>query len=103
LVFYDLWQGDLEPAIALTLTGITDLTQATSVSFHMVQVDGTKRVTGTALVSDPTTTDVAYVWQPGDTDTPGVYRAVFKVIYPTASPETFPSDDVLYVLIRPAL
>lgn len=104
-MWYKLWQGDLESQLALDLTGIDSIPDTATVQFVMTQADGTKRVTGAATIPDPVNapTGVAYQWQAGDTDTPGVYRAVFKVLYAGSAPETFPSDDELYILIRPAL
>jgi|AntDeeMinimDraft_5_1070356.scaffolds.fasta_scaffold02199_11 hypothetical protein len=42
---------------------------------------------------------VEYDWTPGDTDTPGAYRAEFVVDYGNGDKETFPNRDYIDVFI----
>lgn len=104
---YDFYAGDVEPAIGTPLGGGGVLPDGAIVQFVMAQADGVKRVVGAAVIDSPGTSysdpQVHYQWQPGDTDAPGVYRAVWRVLYSGISPETFPSDETLYIVIHPRL
>jgi hypothetical protein len=97
----DLVQGDLVP-IAQVLTGASSLVGATA-KFVMSQVHGTKRVEADAIIDDPVKLIVRYQPAQGDTDTPGIYRAQWQIAFAGAIPETWPSDEPLYVVIHPKL
>lgn len=99
---YELVQGDLAQPIAMALDGVGSIAGAT-VSFVMAQADGSKRVSRAAVIDDPVLRTVHYQPQAGDTDTPGVYRAQVTLLFPGALPETFPSDEDLWIIIRPRL
>lgn len=102
---YDLVQGDLEPALADTLSG-GPLASGGVLYFVMQQVDGATRISGLADIDDATQINVPvhYQWQTGDTAVPGVYRAQWQLAYSSGSvPETWPSDDTLWIVIRPRL
>lgn len=99
---YDLWQGDLDPPIGLTLTGVTSIVGATC-EFVMAQVNGSFRIQAPAVIDDPLLRKVHYQWLPGDTNVPGIYRAVFRCIYPGQMPETFPSDEPIFIVIHAAI
>lgn len=98
---FDIWQGDTEP-FQLTLTGISDLTNATA-TLVLAQANGAKRIEGPMPIDDPIARIVHYSWGLGDTDVPGVYRGVVKCVLADGNQETFPSDEPFYLVIRPAL
>lgn len=104
---YDLFQDDLEPALQMDLVGSSGLPGGSTVQFVMAQADGPKRVTGSAVIDNPGSSSVPptvhYQWVDGDTNTPGVYRAVWRALLGGGAPETFPSDEPLYVIIHPKL
>lgn len=104
---YDLWQGDLEPAIQQDLVGSGGLPGGSAVQFVMKQVNGSKELVGVAVIDDPgsdtTPPVVHYQWASGDTDSPGVFRAVWRALVGGAAPETFPSDEPIYIVIHPRL
>lgn len=108
---FDLWQNDLEPPIAGDLRGAqVPLPDGATVVFTMTQADGSKRVSATAVIDDPGSLTpspmppvVHYAWATGDTSVPGVYRANWKLVLPGSAPETFPDDEPIFVVIRPAL
>ena len=43
--------------------------------------------------------EVWIVWEPGDTDVSGMYRAEIKVIYPDGRRETFPNNGYISIHI----
>lgn len=96
---YDLWAGDLTPAVQMTLGGTGSLEGAV-VNFVMAQVNGSVELENEATVDDPVARIIHYDWQPGDTDAPGVFRAVARAIYPGELPETWPSDEPIYIVIH---
>lgn len=98
---FDLWQGDLEP-LELTLTGVSDLTGATC-TLTMAQVNGSKRVTGPFVLTDPVARKGYFAPAATDTDTPGVYRGVVRAVLSDGTPETFPSDEPFYVVIHSSI
>lgn len=99
----DLWQGDLAPPAQFTLGGTESLEGAT-VSFAMAQVNGAFALENEAVVDDPVQRTGHYDWQEGDTDVPGVFRAVARATYSDQSgPQTSPSDEPIYVVIREKL
>lgn len=75
-----------------------------TVRFRMREYDdATRTVDAPAVVEDDGTEAnrgrVRYDWQPGETDDPGVYYAVFVVTYPDGSQQTFPNARALVVTI----
>jgi hypothetical protein len=99
---YEVIAGDTHPPIRTTLTdeaGVIPLLGAT-VTFLMKQERGTKQVSGECEVLDVTTGEVAYQWQAGDTDVPGVYRAQWRVEFGNGAVEHVPSNDYDEVVIR---
>lgn len=101
-------QGDLLPTVVGTCLdaagAAADLTLASAVTFRM-----TPERPGLApdisadavVVADPAGGVVEYVWQAGDTDVCGLYRAEFGVEYMDGSSETFPTDGYVPVEIQP--
>ena len=52
-----------------------------------------------AVVLDAENGRVAYPWQPGETDTAGIYQGWFKVTYQDMKTETFPNSGSLLIVI----
>jgi len=52
-----------------------------------------------AHIADAITGEVWLVWQPEETETPGLYRIEFRVTYQDGNRETFPNDGYLLVNI----
>jgi hypothetical protein len=110
---FDITAGDLNPPVENTLPGAGDLPENASVWLTLSQVNGTKRFVAQGVIDNPGNAAegidpvVHYGWEPGDTDTAGVYRAQWQVsLSPSmagADPETFPSDEVFFVIIHPRL
>ncbi len=102
-------QGNLLPVIEATLTdadgAAVDLTGAT-VKLVMRLVDADVATINASATPDPDQVAhkgvVRYVWQDGDTDVPGVYRAEWVGEF-AAKPETFPNGSALVVKIAAAL
>lgn len=98
-------EGDSLPAPAAVLSdaaGPLNLTGAT-VRFHARQVNGTKRVMGTAEILDASEGSVRYNWQVTDTDTPDDYMAEWEVTFSSGQKVTIPNDGFDYLLITPDL
>jgi K+/H+ antiporter YhaU regulatory subunit KhtT len=55
------------------------------------------------VIDDIPTARVHYQWQSTDTAIPGIYRAQAVVLFPGSQPETFPSEETLYVIVHPKL
>jgi len=89
-------QGDTKPSLYTTLTeeGVAvDLTGAT-VRFHMGDV-----VDALAVIVMAEMGAVRYDWVAADTLMAGSYRAEFEATFPDGSPETFPNDTAIGVII----
>ena len=90
-------RNDTEPLEAILLGGTGnklkpfDLTGASSVTFRMEQIDGTKSVTGACVIVDADAGEVRYNWAAGNTDTAGGYRVEFEVVWPGGRSRTFPN------------
>lgn len=71
-----------------------------SVSFHMSPLGLRQSAVASRAVhvQDTANGEVWFLWAPGETDTAGVYRAEFAVIYPDGRRETFPNTS--YISIR---
>lgn len=100
---YEIRQGDTHTALQATLKDASgnpvDLTGA-SVRFLMGR-SGQVTVDAGALIKDATGGVVWYVWQAGDTSTPGAYTGEFKVTFPDGSVETYPNSGELLIIINP--
>jgi hypothetical protein len=97
--------GDLRPVYEAILrnadgTLIPNLDQAESIEFRMSHENDIKRITGDAEIVNATESHVKYEWTLGDTDTPGQYFVAFRVIWPTAMPQTIPSEAYKKVVIK---
>jgi len=113
---YDLVAGDLVQ-LSLELTGVDPaslpLPAGTTANFAMVQADGSAEVHASATITSPGVLaapgvegfppTVEYTFQTGDTLVSGVYRAQFQLVAPDGDPQTFPSDEELFIVIHPRL
>lgn len=103
-----LKQNDTSPTLDAILTNaageVVDVTNA-SVRFHMQMVGATTlKIDAAATVVDGEAGHVRYTLQPGDTDTPGSYKAEYEVTFLDGSVETFKNTpDQLRVVITPEL
>jgi hypothetical protein len=111
---YEIVQNDLEDPITIALTYLddddveqpVDLTNATSVTFQMVNKDtGVVKVDDVAasFLTPRTLGKVKYTWISGDTDTAGWFEAQVQVIWPTSRPQTFPPNRRLLIYIHPEI
>lgn len=103
-----LKQNDTSPTLDAILTNaageVVDVTNA-SVRFHMQRLGATTlKIDAAATVVDGEAGHVRYTLQPGDTDTPGSYKAEYEVTFLDGSVETFKNTpDQLRVVITPEL
>ena len=99
-------QNDRQPYLYATLLQAdgapVDLTGAT-VKFVMQKQDGTAlKVNADAIIINAPEGTVEYRWAAGDTDTPGNYRAEFKVLF-AGSQMTVPNAEYITVRIEKGL
>lgn len=69
------------------------------VKFHMAPLCRPAIVSRGAHIEDAAAGEVWVVWAPGETDTTGVYRAEFEVVYEDGRRETFPNDGYISIQI----
>lgn len=102
-----LKRGDTTPALDAQLFGSdgnpVDLTDAVRVRFIVVDAKGTKIIDSDAQVSSAPEGRVRYLWQQGDTDNVGNYRAEFEVTFADGRVGTYPNDRYLNIRILPDL
>lgn len=96
-------ESDTAPELEATLEDGSgspiDLTGG-AVDFRMYEPrNGDTVVDEDATIRDKEGGVVGYVWQDGDTDTAGRYRAEFVVTYPDGSVETFPNAGYYDIII----
>lgn len=94
-------RGDTAPSLLYALLPASvNLTGAT-VRFSMRTRTGTVLINRAAavIVIATGTPTVRYDWQTGNTDTPGVHEAEFKVTDLNGRVETFPNDSFIGVAI----
>ncbi len=99
-VFY-LKAGDTYPAIYTQLTseGNPVNLSACTVTFRCSEPNsGNVMITGTAGIVNQSDSDdwgkCYYQWQAGDTDTPGIYRIEWSILFPDGRQATFPRGIV---------
>lgn len=101
----DFWikQGDTAPDIEATLEdssgSAVDLTNASSVDFHMMDSAGNVTVDAAGTITDAANGKVKYNWASGDTDEAGTFQAEWEVTWSDSSTETFPNHDNLIISI----
>jgi len=99
---YCFTQGDTKPYFSiLALREDTeapiDLTSCTVTLYFKSQRRGptdNPEVTGTCVITSPTTGAVEYRWQGTDLNTPGMYNAQFRITYLDGSSESIWVFDV---------
>lgn len=90
---YEIKKGALDPPLEAWLSdrnGPINLTGAT-VTVSIKQVDGSKLITGAMTVLDVVAAHVVRTWVLGETDTVGLYRMEFAVLWPTIGPRVVPN------------
>ena len=104
MVDFKIKENDNSPDLTATLrdfNGIVNLTTATGVLFQMERIKTTRnKINAAADIDDAVQGIVSYDWQPGDTDTVGLYRAVFQVTFNNGDIATFPSDGYISIVIQ---
>ncbi len=101
--------GDTDADIRSTLKyadgSVVDLTGPATVKFRMKPVEGGALTVdaNASIVGTPANGLVQYSWQTADTDTAGLFVAEWRVTFPGGQVETFPNDEVLYVLVSEGL
>lgn len=95
-------RGDTRNAIKAVLKAASgepvDLTGC-SVNFHMAPLCRPAVISRAAHIEDATGGEVWVVWAPGETDTAGIYRAEFEVIYDDGRRETYPNTGYISMQI----
>lgn len=101
----DFWikSGDLRPNLEAQLededNNAIDLSNASSVDFHMEDVSGSVKVDSSATITDTNNGKVEYEWSSGDTDTAGTFFGEFQVDWDDGDPESFPNHDNIEIQI----
>lgn len=98
----NLKQGDTRHAIKAVLKNIddhpVDLSTAI-VDFNMARRHGNLVISRRAKQTDKTG-EVWVVFNEGDTDSSGLYKAEFQVTYSDGRKETFPNDGYIEIMIE---
>lgn len=76
-----------------------DLTDC-SVGFHMAPLNRSAIISRAVHIQDAAAGEVWVVWVPGETDSTGIYRAEFEVVYQDGRKETFPNKGYISLLIQ---
>lgn len=98
--------GDDLPVISDSLTysdeSVPDLAGATVRFIMRGPWAATPKIDAAATVLDQNTVPggVQYVWQPANVDTPGEYRAEWRVTFANAKEMTFPTSGTMTVIIE---
>ena len=98
MTVFTIKRGDTAPAFDKSLKMSSgepvDLEGFTEVDFHMRDDDYNTVVdddtSGAVVVVIPTSGDVSYQWQSGDTETLGSYKAEFVVTFSDGTTQSFP-------------
>lgn len=99
-------QSDTLPILAFYMQAAdgsaVDLTNAATVYFLMLDLDGNSIVNSPAtIVGSPTNGEVEYAWADGDTDQPGLYVATFQATFNDGTQLSAPQDQPIRITIRP--
>ena len=68
------------------------------VHFHMKALDGRKLINRPAEIVDAENGKVKVTWQEGDTDTAGICKCEFEIVFPDSTILTIPNDG--YFLVK---
>jgi hypothetical protein len=71
-----------------------------SVKFHMAPLRQPAIISRAVHIQDAAAGEVWVVWVPGETDSTGIYRAEFEVVYQDGRKETFPNKGYISLLIQ---
>ena len=97
-----LKRGDTRHAIRAVLKDAdgdpVNLTDC-QVKFKMAPLNGPAIITRAAHIENADAGEVWVVWVPGETDTSGIYRAEFQVVYLDGRKETFPNSGYISINI----
>ncbi len=97
-----LKRGDTRHAIRAVLKDAdgdpVNLTDC-EVKFHMAPLGRQAIVNRAAHIQNAEKGEVWVVWVPGETDTAGIYRAEFQVVYLDGRKETFPHNGYISIQI----
>ena len=95
-------RNDLSPTIRVSLKdangAYVNLNNAT-VLFKMQPLLGGSIISSSADIFDTSEATVEYIWQVGDTEDSGSYRAEFEVTYSDGKVESFPNSSFIRVEI----
>ena len=106
---YTIKTGNLEPAVNVILKDASgnpvDLTDADGVTFRLSAKGASAGVFDRAATIDSPATSgsVTYNWQAGDTDLAGKYLGEFTISWPTARPQTYPTNSFISIAIKARL
>lgn len=101
-------QNDTAPSIEVVLTDSNgkarSMANASQVRFNMSTEGGTNVITGgIGSIVNASKGIVAYEWNTGDTENPGVHNAEFQITYVNGQIETFPNNGYIKVIVREEL
>jgi len=98
---FQMKPGDRKYALQYKLSDYAEgggLLTGASVQFQMMDMNGATVVDAAGVVLDADGI-VAYEWAEGDSDTPGTYRAEFKITFSDSLVQHYPSAGFIVVQI----
>jgi len=97
---FNIKRGDTSPAIEFALLPSDILLGGATVRFQMRLRNAQTVIDEPAVILSEEPPVVAYLWQPNDTETSGIYQAEFRVQYFDGAIETFPNAGFIEVAIN---
>lgn len=91
--------GDTSPSLRYDLIPDDQTIEGATVRFQMRRRNGPVVIDAPGTIVSALPPVVQYNWQPGDTDTPGLYDAEFRVEYMDGAVETYPNVGFISVNI----
>lgn len=101
-LIFNIYEGDTSPGVEFALAPTTIVLTNATVVFRWKPV-GAEAWTNTepAIIQTATVTPtLRYDWQAGETDTPGLYEAQFRVTYLDGTIETFPNTGAITISVN---
>jgi hypothetical protein len=86
---FEIPAGDRLPELEVQLRNADGPVPVVGATVAFTMTSGARTVTGPATLTDAATGVVSYPWAAGDTDTPGEYRASFRVTFADGRSQTF--------------